>query len=117
MKFNPFKRKPALSTEEKVREYLRTNPLAPEDKEAMRFMREMRDGLWNFEPLDATHDWEPVEGYDGIEVLVERPVIVQVRKGPIGSRTHGKYRVPTDVANLDEFVANRVNEFFENRAN
>lgn len=68
-------------------------------------------------PTAVTHDWEPVEGYDGIEVMVERPVIVQVRKGPTGARTHGKYRVPTDVADLDLFVADRVNEFFGNRAN
>ncbi|GAX54757.1 hypothetical protein SO3561_06310 [Streptomyces olivochromogenes] len=61
--------------------------------------------------------WEPVDGLESVEVLVERPTIVQVRMGPSGSRTYGKYRVPTDVTDLDAFVTERVNEFFNNRAN
>lgn len=70
---------------------------------------------WNLRGL-PTHDWEPVEGYNGIEVLVERPVIVQVRKGPIGSRTHGKYRLPVDV-DLGDFIADRVSEFTQIHTN
>lgn len=65
---------------------------------------------------EPTADWFSAEGYEGLEILVERPVIVQVRKGPIGSRTYGKYRLPTG-ADLGDFIADKVAEFNEKGTN
>lgn len=91
---------------------------------ANKYVDPMHDALTNGSLLptssteETTPDWLPAEGYEGIEILVEHPVIVQVRTGPVGSRTYGKYRVPVDeIDNLGDFISDRVNEFFQNRAN
>ncbi|MFC8077531.1 hypothetical protein ACFUN8_18590 [Streptomyces sp. NPDC057307] len=115
---NPFrKKKNELSNRLAAVEYelsAEASTLTPVvDEEMYRSIKNSRERRADLDAAKATYDWEAVEGHDGIEVKVERPLVINVRTGEAGSRTIRQYRAKTEVVSdaVDEAVTEFTNKY------